>query len=151
MWSQLGDRAIEDLIEMPFLADSTCVATLEVLTRLFPVVVLSDANLMALVACRAVSLSLEYGNCDASCAHYAWLGRVLGGRFGDYQAAYRFGRLACDLVDRRGGTPFHTQVPMVVASNRIPSGPHVRGGRDFLQPDFDFAPRDATLIPETSN
>jgi predicted ATPase len=133
MWSQLGDRAIEDLIEMPFLADSTCVATLEVLTRLFPVVVLSDANLMALVACRAVSLSLEYGNCDASCAHYAWLGRVLGGRFGDYQAAYRFGRLACDLVDRRGLTRFQAQVYMAVASNVIPWVQHVRDGRNLLR------------------
>jgi PAS domain S-box-containing protein len=148
MWSQLGDRAIEDLIDMPFLTDSTCVATLEVLTRLFPAVVLFDYNLMALVACRAVSLSLEYGNCDASCAHYAWLGRVLGGRFGDYQAAYRFGRLACDLVDRRGLTRFQAQVYMAVASNVIPWVQHVRDGRNLLRRALDAARRAGNLVHE---
>jgi PAS domain S-box-containing protein len=148
MWSQLGDRAIEDLIEMPFLTDSIYVATLEVLTRLFPAVVLFDANLTALVACRAVSLSLEHGNCDASCAHYAWLGRVLGGRFGDYQAAYRFGRLACDLVDRRGLTRFQAQVYMAVASNVIPWVEHVRDGRNLLRRAFDAARRAGNLIHE---
>src|SRR5258707_2452277 len=130
---------MEDCMDVPYLWDSTGVAPLEVLTRLFPVVVLSDVNLMALVACRAVSLSLEYGNCDASCAHYAWLGRVLGGRFGDYQAAYRFGRLACDLVDRRGLTPFQAQVYMAVASNVISWVQHVRDGRQLLPRAFDAA------------
>src|SRR5690606_36237645 len=62
----------------------------------------SDANLASLTICKAVSLSLEWGNCDASCVLYANVGRVAGRRFGDYQAGYRFGRLGCELVDRRG-------------------------------------------------
>jgi PAS domain S-box-containing protein len=148
MWSQLGDRAIEDIADMPFLADSTCLATLEVLTRMFSPVSKLDANLMALVACRAVSLSLEYGNCDASCAHYAWLGRVVAGRFGDYQAAYRFGRLACDLVDRRGLTRFQAQVYYVVASNAMPWVQHVRDSRKLMARAFDVASRTGNLIYE---
>src|SRR5258707_9704114 len=139
---------MEDCMDVPYLWDSTGVAPLEVLTRLFPVVVLSDANLMALVACRAVSLSLEYGNCDASCAHYAWLGRVLGGRFGDYQAAYRFGRLACDLVDRRGLTRFQAQVYMAVASNVISWVQHGRGGRKLLRGGLGAARRAGNLLHE---
>jgi PAS domain S-box-containing protein len=148
MWSRLGDRTVEDIIDMPFLSDLTCLVTLEILTRMFSAVARFDANLTALVVCRAVSLSLEFGNCDASCAHYAWLGRVVARRFGDYQAAYRFGRLACDLVDRRGLTRFQAEVYYVAASNAIPWGQHVRDSRKLIARAFDAASRAGNLIYE---
>ena len=133
---------------MPFLADSTCIATLEVLTRMFSPAARLDANLRSLVACRAVSLSLEYGNGDASCVHYAWLGRVVAGSFGDYQAAYRFGRLACNLVDRRGLTRFQAEVYYVVASNAMPWGQHVKDSRELMARALDAASRTGNLIYE---
>lgn len=148
MCSQLGDRAIEDLIDLPLLADATCVATLEVLTRMFSPAARFDANLRSLIACRAVSLSLEHGNGDASCVHYAWLGRVVAGRFGDYEAAYRFGRLACDLVDRRGLNRFQAQVYYVVASNAMPWVQHVRDSRDLMARALDAASTTGNLIYE---
>jgi PAS domain S-box-containing protein len=148
MWSLLGDRVVEGLIDMPLLSDLSCLVTLEILTRMFSAVARFDANLTALVVCRAVSLSLEFGNCDASCAHYAWLGRVVVRRFGDYEAAYRFGRLACDLVDRRGLTRFQAEVYYVVASNAIPWGEHVRNSRKLMARAFDAASRTGNLIYE---
>jgi PAS domain S-box-containing protein len=148
IWARLGDRAIEDLIDMPLLADTTCVATLEVLTRMFEPVATFDANLKSLVICRAVSLSLEYGNCDASCAHYAWFGTAVAGRFGDYQVAYRFGQLACDLVDRRGLTRFQAQVYYVVANNATPWVQHMRDSRKLLARAIDVASRTGNLIYE---
>ena len=57
---------------------------------------------VSLVICRAVNLSLEGGNCDASCYAYAVLGRLAGPEFGDYQAGFRFGRLGYELVEKRG-------------------------------------------------
>ena len=62
----------------------------------------TDANLFALVVCRAVSLSIEHGNNDGSCVHYVWLSIVAGHRFGDYKNALRFGQLGYDLVEKRG-------------------------------------------------
>ncbi|MEA3116777.1 MAG: hypothetical protein QOI13_47 [Paraburkholderia sp.] len=148
MWSRLGDRAVEDIIDMPLMSDLTCLVTLEILTRVFSAAARLDANLTALVVCRAVSLSLEFGNCDASCAQYAWLGRVVARRFGDYEAAYRFGRLACDLVDRRGLTRFQAEVYYVAASNAIPWGQHVRDSRKLIARAFDAASRAGNLIYE---
>ncbi|WP_407175452.1 AAA family ATPase [Bradyrhizobium sp. STM 3562] len=139
IWSQLGARKIEDLAELHLMTDQRWLATLAVLTRILPPAVFTDPNLSALVICRAVNISLEHGNCDASCAHYAWLGRVLGGRFGDYQAAYRFGRLACDLVDSRGLTRFQAPVYLAVGSNVIPWTKHVRAGRDLIRRAFNAA------------
>ena len=48
------------------MSDPESLATLDVLTRLGPPAFYTDANLLSLVTCRAVNLSLERGNCDAS-------------------------------------------------------------------------------------
>jgi len=49
---------------------------------------------LPLITCRAVNLSLERGNCDASCSAYEWLCMLAGPHFGDYRiAVYRFGQL----------------------------------------------------------
>lgn len=102
IWAQLGERSIEQLIDLPLMEDAASLATLDALAKLFAPALQSDANLASLTICKAVSLSLERGNCDASCVLYANVGRVAGRRFGDYEAGYRFGLLGCDLVDRRG-------------------------------------------------
>ncbi|WP_455282641.1 trifunctional serine/threonine-protein kinase/ATP-binding protein/sensor histidine kinase [Cupriavidus necator] len=102
IWSQLGNRTIEDLIDLPLMEDAASLGTVEALSKLFAPAVQTDVNLTCLTICKAVSLSIERGNCDASCVLYANVGRVAGQRFGDYQAGYRFGLLGCELVDRRG-------------------------------------------------
>jgi len=97
----LGERSIEQLIDLPLMEDATTLATLDVLCKLFAPALQTNANLASLSICKAVSLSLAFGNCDASCMLYANIGRV-SRRYGDYQTGYRFGRLACELVEQRG-------------------------------------------------
>src|SRR6266404_3214288 len=102
IWFQLGSRAIEDLIDLPLMQDPESLATLDVLTALGPPTLYTDGNLYALTSCRAVNLSLERGNSDAAPAHYASVGLMAGDRFGDYDAGYRLGKMACDLTERHG-------------------------------------------------
>lgn len=102
IWKQLGERSIEQLIDLPLMEDAASLATLDALGKLFAPALQSDANLACITICKAVSWSLERGNGDASCMLYANMGRVAGHRFGDYEAGYRFGRLGCELVERRG-------------------------------------------------
>lgn len=109
IWTQLGERSIEQLIDLPLMQDRASLATLDALSKLFAPALQSDANLACLTICKAVSLSLQHGNCDASCMLYANVVRVAGQRFGDYAAGYRFGRLGCDLVDRRGLTRYEAR------------------------------------------
>jgi PAS domain S-box-containing protein len=132
IWSQLGSRTIEDLIELPFTSDPSSLATLNVLTKLGPPSLQTDANLFSLVICRAVNLSLEGGNCDGSCFAYVRLGMVAGPRFGDYHAGFRFGRLGHDLVERHGLKRFEARTYMSFGSFVLPWTKHVRAGRDFL-------------------
>jgi PAS domain S-box-containing protein len=139
IWSQLGSRTIEDLIELPLMSDPASLATLDVLTRMGPPALQTDANLLALVTCRAVNLSLERGNCDASCAAYTYLGMIAGPRFGDYQAEYRFGRLGYDLVEKRGLTRFQARTYMDFGNVILPWTRHVRAGRDLVRRAFEAA------------
>jgi len=46
----------------------------------------TDENLLSLVICRMVNLSLEHGNSDGSCFAFVWFGMILGPHFGDYRA-----------------------------------------------------------------
>jgi len=133
IWSQLGSRPIEALIDLPLMSDLASLATMDVLTKLSPSAIQTDANLFSLVTCRAINLSVERGNCDASCVACVRLGMVAGPRFGDYQAAYRFGRLGYDLVERHGLKRFEARTHMSFGCFVLPWTRHVRAGRDFLR------------------
>ena len=111
IWSNLGSREIEDIIDLPLMQDPESLGTLEVLTAFGAPTLYTDENLYALTACKAVNLSLERGNSYASPSHYAAVGLIGGYRFGDYEAGYRFGRIACDLtvsreLNRLGGKAY---------------------------------------------
>lgn len=102
IWRLLGDRQIESLIDLPLMQDESSLMTVSALGKLFPPALQTNANLTCLVICKAISLCLEGGNCDAASLHYANAFRVFGRRFGDYQAGFRFGQLGCALIEERG-------------------------------------------------
>jgi len=98
MWQQIGSRPIEALLDLPRMADPVWHATMDVLTALVTSALFTDRNLYCVVIGRMVNLSLEHGNSDASSYAFAFLGTVLGGQFGDYKAAFRFGQLGFNLA-----------------------------------------------------
>ena len=93
IWSRLGSRTIEELIDLPLMSDARRAGDHGCLTELMPPALFTDANLRSLVVLKAVNLSLERGNSDASCVPYVMFGAIAGARFGDYQAGFRFGQL----------------------------------------------------------
>ncbi|MGF6482299.1 PAS domain S-box-containing protein [Paraburkholderia sp. JPY419] len=109
IWTLLGKRTIEELVDLPVMSDAASVASFDVLTRLFPAALFTDIHLYALLICRAVNLSLERGICDASCAAYVRLGLIAGVYFGDYAAGFRFARLGYELVERRAMKHFQAR------------------------------------------
>src|SRR5947207_58769 len=150
IWSTLGDRPIEALVELPLLRDPASLAPLDVLITLALPALYTDANLLSLVSCRAVNLSLESGNCDASSLAYTVLGFVAGPRFGDYQAGFRFGQLGYDLVEKRGLKRFQTRIFFNFGSLVIPWTRHVRGGRDLVRRALETANQSGDLNFEAS-
>ncbi|MEA2916317.1 MAG: hypothetical protein QOJ15_8398 [Bradyrhizobium sp.] len=146
VWSTLGDRPIEALVELPLMSDPTSLATLEVLTKLTAPAWYTDANLLSLVICRAVNLSIEGGNCDASSFAYVTLGLLAGPHFGDYQAGFRFGRLGYDLVEQRGLKRFQARTYMNFGNVVLPWTRHVRAGRAVVRRAFEAANQTGDLV-----
>src|SRR4029077_5956113 len=72
--SLLGNRQIEELLDLPLMTNQDVLDLLDVLTEIVTPAMFVDAKLLAIVICRMVSLSLEHGNSDGSCYAYVWLG-----------------------------------------------------------------------------
>jgi PAS domain S-box-containing protein len=153
IWPVLGCRTIEHLIDCPQMEDAASLATVEVLSKLSPTAVYTDANLAAMTICKAVSLSLERGNCDASSFAYVMLAQIAGPRFGDYQAGFRFGQLGYKLVERRGLQRFEASTYLCFAMFVVRWTKHVRASRDLLRRAFEAAHRigDLTFGAYTCN
>ena len=102
IWSLVGARQIEELVDLPLITDPDVLDVLDVFTEIVMPAMFTDENLLALVLCRMVNLSLEHGNSDASCFAYVSLGMLAGPHFGNYEAGFQFGKLGYDLVEKHG-------------------------------------------------
>nr|WP_198316570.1 AAA family ATPase [Cystobacter fuscus] len=99
VWANLGGRHIEELFGLPLVMDPEVQTVMRVLSTLFAPAYFTDHNLYYLHLCHMVNISLRQGTTDASPHGYAYFGLILGSAFHRYEDGYRFGRLACDLVD----------------------------------------------------
>jgi PAS domain S-box-containing protein len=141
IWSLLGNRTIEDLIDLPLMQDPASLATVDVLIKILPPAKQTDENLASRAICKAVSLSIEHGNCDASCVAYEWLARIAGAHFGDHKAGYRFGHVGFELVERRGLKRYQASTQHCFAIFVARWTKHVRVSVDLLRRTFELANR----------
>jgi predicted ATPase len=132
IWSQLGSRAIEKLIDLALMSDPASLATMDVLTKVLPPAGFTDANLVSLIVCRIVNLSLEHGSSDGSSFTYVCLGMIAGPHFGNYKAGFRFGQLGYELVEKRGLKRFRARTYMNFGSHVMTWTKHVRACRDLV-------------------
>jgi PAS domain S-box-containing protein len=144
IWPLLGDRKIEDLVDLPAMADLESLATMDLLIRVAIPGFFASTRIFAVAVCRAVSLSLEGGNSDASCIAYELFAMLAGPHFGNYDAGYRFGRLGCDLVERPEFKRFQARTYETFGFV-IPWTKHVRSGRDLLVRSFEIANRSGDI------
>ena len=133
----VGSHSIEDLVHGPLMTTrSPCYRRRPDQDR--NAGALSGVNLYALVVCRAVNLSLEHGHSDGSCFASESLLAVAGGRFGDYDSAFRFARLGYELVEQRRLRRFPARI-YVNYGNLLSWTQNIRAGRDVLRRAFDTA------------
>jgi len=125
MHHRLAKRPMETLIDLPEMSDPTIIATMAVLTELFPAAYAVDRYLMDLVLLRMINLSLEHGNCESSSVAYSALNMALGSHFADYKTAYSLGELARRLVDRRNADRYKARVYSCFAAFTMPWVKHL--------------------------
>ncbi len=146
LWAQLGGRSIDALVDLPPMTDLAACATLEVLSWTQSPALFTDRNLHSMVIGRMVNLSLEHGNGDASCLAYVYLGMILGPRFGDPAAGFRFGKLGCDLLEKHDGPlRFKARVYLDFGHRINPWTRHLREGIAPVRRAFDEAQESGDL------
>ena len=137
-WQLLGEREIEQLIDLPIMEDPELLAAVNVLAEFLAPASFTDNNLFYLAVLRITNLSMEHGNCDASACAYALLNVVLG-LSGDYKAILRFGQLGCDLVDELGLDRFKAKVYTFFGTFVLPWTAHFPQSRAILKRAIDAA------------
>jgi PAS domain S-box-containing protein len=141
IWELLRGRQIEDLVHLPLITDPAVLDTLDVFTEIVTPAFIFDEHLASLVVCRLVTLSLEHGNCDASCFAYVWIAMFAGPRFHNYKDGFRFGQLGCKLVETRGLTRYQARTYVSFGANVSPWSKHVASGRELVRRAVDAAYR----------
>ncbi|MEG3875600.1 protein kinase domain-containing protein, partial [Microcoleus sp. Z1_B5] len=98
--SQLQDRQIEQLVDLPLMTNPQTRAAMQLLRMLCAPIFQAMPGLLPLVTSTMVSLSLSFGNAPASTVGYAMHGMVLCAFLGKVETGYAFGKLALSLLDR---------------------------------------------------
>jgi predicted ATPase/predicted signal transduction protein with EAL and GGDEF domain/tRNA A-37 threonylcarbamoyl transferase component Bud32 len=93
---------IEKLLDLPTMQDEEKVALMALLTHCLPAAFQTNQQLYALICCRMIDLSLQAGNCAHSARGYVSFAGVLSNAMARYRDAYRFAKLAVDLLHRLG-------------------------------------------------
>jgi PAS domain S-box-containing protein len=101
VWGNLGEKPIESLIDLPLMTDPEMQAAMGVLSALSSPAYFTDINLHRLHLCHMVNVSMKYGTTEASAQAYSRFGMTLGS-FRRHIDGQRFGKLACDLVEKHG-------------------------------------------------
>jgi PAS domain S-box-containing protein len=145
IWSLMGNRQIEELVDLPLITNQDVLDVLDVFTGVVSPALFIDPRFLALVICRMVRLSLEHGNSDASCYAYVWLGMLAGSHFGNYRAGFRLGKLGYDLVEERGLRRYQARTYLPFGTLVTPWTRHIKKGREFQRRCFDVANRTGDL------
>jgi PAS domain S-box-containing protein len=96
----LAQREIKDLINLPEMTAPEPRSAMSILASMRSVAFITLPALWILITCKAVNLSINYGNAIWSSLFYAGYGFVLCGVVQDIEFGYEFGKLALGLAER---------------------------------------------------
>jgi PAS domain S-box-containing protein len=134
LWAHIGDRSIDQLLDLPSMTDAVSRGTMDVLAGMLGPAYSYSPTLMVLCVAHMTRLSIEQGNTDASVLAYAFLAVIIiGPRGPEYRKGHRFGQLAMDLVHRRGLVAFKGRAGVVFAAGVLHWTRHLAEGKEVLR------------------
>lgn len=134
----LGDRSIESLVEVPLSDDPELCTVMGILVALFAPAFFSDLNLVCVVLCRSVTLSMTRGTTAASAHGYGYFGQIVAFMVRQFGWGARFGRLAGELVEKHRFTAFRAKVSLAMHACALWTEPLDRA-LDLIRKTFDAA------------
>jgi len=115
VWQAIGNRPLENIIDLPLATDPEMRAAMDVLAALGAVAVFTDLNLYFLHVCRLMRLSLQHGITGPSAWACGCFGLMLCQSFRRYADGYRFSKLGCELVDKHGFATYKARAYLVAS------------------------------------
>ncbi|MDM8557213.1 AAA family ATPase [Candidatus Parabeggiatoa sp. HSG14] len=112
--SNLADKSIEDLANLPEMTDPNKLLAIRVLSRGHAPVLFNVPKLAHLMACEQINLSIKYGNTPDSIVGYNMYGIFLCQEVGDIEAGFRFGELSMRMLEQYNVKEFQARVSMYV-------------------------------------
>ena len=112
----LADKPVADLAALPSMTEAIPLAAMQLLSGIAPPAYFALPQLLPLISCKQVELSIKYGNTALSAYAYAVYGMILCGVVGDIEAGYRFGNLAIDTLERFSANALKTKIMHIVES-----------------------------------
>ena len=110
-------KSIEALCELPPMTGAEPLAAMQLLSSISPAAYFAAPQLVALILCKQVCLSVKYGNTALSAYGYAGYGLILCGALGDIESGYRFGKLAVATLDHFSAKALKAQVLHLVENH----------------------------------
>jgi len=112
--SNLNDKSMEDLINLPPMSDPYKLATMRILSSTFTPAYNTNPELAPLIVFQMVNLSIQHGNASQSAFAYANYGFLLCEIVGDIETGYRFGQLALRILEQFNAQEFKAKILVIV-------------------------------------
>ena len=125
-YSQIGNRQIEDLLELPAMSDRSSLAAMTILNSIIPCSFIAAPASLTLVVCQQIKLSLTYGNTALSASAYVFFGLLLCSFADDVTQGYRFGQLALQIIERFQAPELYANVVAVMYATIEPWQEHLQ-------------------------
>ena len=98
--SNLAQITIERILDLPQMTDLNSLSAMRILSNAMTFSYQANPQLMPLICCKQINLSLKYGNAPISAFVYVVYGFMLGSVLGDIESSYKFGKLAVNILDK---------------------------------------------------
>jgi predicted ATPase/class 3 adenylate cyclase/GAF domain-containing protein len=95
----IGRRNTQDLMQLPPMRDAESIAVMGILMKTATNAYWAEPNLVPIIACHMIRLSLAKGNDSLSAYGYALYAMVSGAVLGAENTGYAFGKLSMDLLE----------------------------------------------------
>ena len=109
VWQAVNGRPAEDLLDEPLATDPQILAAMDVAASIGMAAAFTDFQLLFLLMCRVMNLSLRHGMSGSGAWACSCFGVMLCGPYRRYAEGYRFARLGCDLVDKHDFAPYRAR------------------------------------------
>ncbi len=112
---KLRDKTIGELANLPTLTDPEKLFLLKLLIRISPPAFISNKNLLCVMTCMLMRLTLDHGNSDSAFFIYCSYAGVLEVAFRDYQTAFEFGKLSLNMAEKFPSPSYKCRANYVMA------------------------------------